>query len=176
MLCGLSIGVTSCKDDDKDNNNNEPDIVVAPTETEEAKAALNWLANMTDIGTFTDDWASKTYEPTIGVESQSQANTRVVAVADIDYAKMNFSSITGIASDMLSSVQSQTIEGVGTLTWTPSAEGANNLATVDVNTKLIPHLSKIIYCTTEQAGENGSTFEGTAFYRFGDVVEDAEGY
>ena len=178
LLCGLSLTVTSCKDDDNDNGSNgdESEIVVAPTETEEAKAALNWLANMTNVEEFTDDWASKTYEPTIGVESKNEANTRVVVVADIDYARMNFSSISGIDPDKLSSVQSQTIDGVGTVTWTPSAADANNLATVDVNTKLIPHLSKIVYCTMEQAGDNGSTFDGTAYFRFGDVLEDQEGY
>ena len=178
LLCGLSLTVTSCKDDDDDNGSNgdESEIVVAPTETEEAKAALNWLANMTNVEEFTDDWASKTYEPTIGVESKNEANTRVVVVADIDYARMNFSSISGIDPDKLSSVQSQTIDGVGTVTWTPSAADANNLATVDVNTKLIPHLSKIVYCTMEQAGDNGSTFDGTAYFRFGDVLEDQEGY
>ena len=177
QLCGLSLTVTSCKDDDDDNGGNgDTELEVAPADTEEAKAAYNWLINMTNVEEFTDDWASKTYEPTIGVESKNDANTRVVVVANIDYARMNFSSISGINPDMLSSTQSQTIDGVGTITWTPSAKGANNLATVDVNTKLIPHLSKIVYCTTDQVGANGSDFDGTAYFRFGDVIEDSEGY
>lgn len=177
LLCGLSLTVTSCKDDDDDNGGNgDTELEVAPADTEEAKAAYNWLINMTNVEEFTDDWASKTYEPTIGVESKNDANTRVVVVANIDYARMNFSSISGINPDMLSSTQSQTIDGVGTITWTPSAKGANNLATVDVNTKLIPHLSKIVYCTTDQVGANGSDFDGTAYFRFGDVIEDSEGY
>ena len=180
LVCGLSLGITSCKDDDKDdggkgNNPDDPERVLGPTDTEEAKAAYNWLANMTDIEDFTDDWASKTYEPTIGIESQNQTNARVVVVADIEYAKMNFSSISGIDIDQLSTTQSQTIDGVGTLTWTPSPAGASNLATVDVNTKLIPHLSQIVYCTADQVGDNGG-YNGTAFYRFGDVIEDSEGY
>ena len=174
LLCGLSLTVTSCKDDDDDNGDTE--LEVAPADTEEAKAAYNWLINMTNVEEFTDDWASKTYEPTIGVESKNDANTRVVVVANIDYARMNFSSISGIDPNMLSSTQSRTIDGVGTITWTPSAKGANNLATVDVNTKLIPHLSKIVYCTTDQVGANGSDFDGTAYFRFGDVIEDSEGY
>ena len=177
LVCGMSLSVTSCKDDDNDNgsNGNKAENEVALTETDEAMAAYNWLANMTDIEEFTDDWASKTYEPTIGIESQNQANTRIVVVADIAYAKMNFASISGMSIDQLSTTQSQTIEGVGTLTWTPSAKDANNLATVDVNTKLIPHLSKIVYCTADQVGDNGG-YKGTAYYRFGDVIEDAEGY
>ena len=179
LVSGLSLSITSCKDDDDDNGGNgiDPGLVKDATDTEEAKDAYNWLVNMTDIVEFTDDWASKTYEPTIGVESKNEANTRLVVVADISHAKMNFSSISGIKVSALSSTQSQTIDGVGTLTWTPSAAGANNLATVDVNTKLIPHLSKIVYCTTEQIGDNiGGAYEGTAYYRFGDVIEDTEGY
>ncbi len=183
LVCGFSFVVTSCHDDNNDNggnnggnNSDDPEVVVPASETEEAKAALNWLANMTDIGEFTDDWASKTYEPTIGVESQNQSNTRVVVVADIDYAKMNFASISGFSLAELSTTQTQTIDGVGSVTWTPSPAGASNLATVDVNTQLIPHLSKIVYCTTEQAGDNGGAFDGTAFYRFGDVLEDNQGY
>ena len=179
LVCGLSFTVTSCKEDDKDDNGGngtDPELVTSLTDTDEAKAAYNWLANMTNIEEFTDNWASKTYEPTIGVESKNQANTRIVVVADIDYAKMNFASISGLSIDQLSTTQSQTIDGVGTITWTPSPAGANNLAEVDVNTKLIPHLSKIVYCTADQVGDNGSDFKGTAFYRFGDVIEDAEGY
>ena len=177
LVCGLSLSVTSCKDDDKDDNGNgnDPELVTSDTDTDEAKAAYNWLANMTDIEDFTDNWASKTYEPTIGIESKNESNTRIVVVADIDYAKMNFASISGLSISQLSAVQSQTIKGVGTITWTPSAAGASNLATVDVNTKLIPHLSKIVYCTVDQVGDNGG-YAGTAYYRFGDVIEDTEGF
>ena len=68
LLCSLSLTVTSCKDDDDDNGGNgNTELEVAPADTEEAKAAYNWLANMTNVEEFTDDWASKTYEPTIGV-------------------------------------------------------------------------------------------------------------
>ncbi|MBR4898023.1 MAG: hypothetical protein IKZ48_04475 [Prevotella sp.] len=176
LVCGLSLSVTSCKDDDNEDNGTNSERVTTEAETEEAVAAYNWLVNMTDIEDFTDDWASKTYEPTIGVESKNETNTRVVVVADIDYAKMNFASISGMSVDQLSTTQSQTIDGVGTLIWTPSAKDANNLATVDVNTKLIPHLSKIVYCTVDQMGENGNPYDGTAYYRFGDVIEDAQGY
>ena len=181
LVCGLSLSVTSCKDDNKDDNesnggNTDQELVQDATDTDEAMAAYSWLTNMASVEEFTDDWASKTYEPTIGVESQNQANTRIVVVANMDYAKMNFASISGMSISALSATQSQTIDGVGTITWTPSAEGASNLATVDVNTKLIPHLTKIVYCTAEQVGDNGSSFDGTAYYRFGDVIEDRDGY
>ena len=178
LIGGISMAVTSCKDDDKNNGNGNGEFVgpeAGPTDTEEAHMAARWLIALTDMDGFTDDWASKTYEPTIGEPSQTQATTRVVCVADLDYAKMNFSAITDIDESKLSTTQTQTIDGVGSLTWTPSAEGASNLAVVDVNTKLIPHLSRIVYCTKEQMGDNGG-YKGTAYYRFGDVIEDNQGY
>ena len=176
LVCGLSFGLTSCKDDKDDGGKgDDPEELIPATETEEANAAYTWLINMTDAEEFGDDWASKTYEPTIGIESKNQANTRIVVVADLDQAKLNFASISGFSISELSISQSQTIEGVGTLTWTPSATGASNLATVDVSTKLIPHLTQIVYCTIDQVGDNGG-YKGTAYYRFGDVIEDADGY
>ena len=178
LIGGISMAVTSCKDDDKDNNGGNGDdteVVLGPTETEQAQDAYTWLNMLTDIGEFTDDWASKTYEPTIGIPSPTQPTARIVVVADLDLAKDHFSGLANIEFNKLSTSQTVTIEGVGSMTWTPSAEGADNLAVVDVNTKLIPHLSRIIYCTSEQVGDNGS-FKGTAYYRFGDVVEDNQGF
>lgn len=43
------------------------------------------------------------------------------------------------------------------------------MAQVEVNIKQMPGLKKIIYYSEEQAGENGA-FNGSAYYRFGDVV------
>jgi hypothetical protein len=181
LMGGLSMGVTSCKDDDDNDDSSgsggdDEELVLGPTDTDEAHAAYLWLGHMTDMEDFTDDWASKTYEPTIGEQSKNNSQIRVVCVSDLDMAKMNFSSMSCIDPDKLSTSQTQSIEGVGSVTWTPSPEGAENLAVVDVNTKLIPHLSRIVYCTIEQAGENGGAYSGTAYFRFGDVVEDGEGY
>ena len=50
LVCGLSLGVTSCKDDDDDDGSNgDTELEVAPADTEEAKAAYNWLINMTNV-------------------------------------------------------------------------------------------------------------------------------
>jgi hypothetical protein len=178
LIGGLSMAVTSCKDDDKDKDSgggDDDELVVGPTDTEEANDAYTWLNILTDLTELTDDWASKTYEPTIGMASQNQSTARIVIVSDLDMAKNHFAGLANIEFDKLSTTQTATIEGVGSLTWTPSAAGAENLAVVDVNTKLIPHLSRLIYCTIEQVGEN-SEFKGTAYYRFGDIVEDKQGY
>ncbi|MCR4918905.1 MAG: hypothetical protein K5928_03685, partial [Prevotella sp.] len=86
---GVSLSVTSCKDDDKDSGGTAP----GPTETEEAGNAYNWLINLTEMEEFTDDWASKTYEPSIGVESETQPTVRIVEVSDLELAKDYFSSL-----------------------------------------------------------------------------------
>ena len=136
LIGGLSMAVTSCKDDDKDKNGGSgggsgEEPALTPSETVVAKDAYTWLNILTDLEEFTDDWASKTYEPTIGMASQNQSTARVVIVADLDMAKNHFSGLANIDFDKLSTSQTATIEGVGSLTWTPSPEGANNLAVVE---------------------------------------------
>ena len=65
LIGGLSIGVTSCKDDNKDDSGGgggPEEQEVGPTQTPEADMAAQWLVNLTYMEEFTDDWASKTYE------------------------------------------------------------------------------------------------------------------
>jgi hypothetical protein len=102
----------------------------------------------------------------------------VVAVSNLDEAKENFAALAGIDIDGLDATKTVTDNGVGKLTWTPSPEGADNIATVDVESSLLPRLRQIVYCTSEQTGKNffGQNVTGTAYYRFGDVVRDKEGY
>ena len=177
LIGGLSMAVTSCKDDDKDDgggNNSEAD---GPNELDETDIARLWLVNLTNAeGAYDDDWATKTYEPSYGIESETHPNTRIISVADIDYARQHFSSITGISTDKLSSVATSEAGEYGTLTWTPSAEGAENLAVVDVNSKLMPHLTRIVYCRPDQLPDNSGDWDGTAYYRLGDIIEDTQGY
>ena len=179
LLCGLSLSVTSCKDDDKDSNEQRRDDA-DPLDTDEAQTAWRWLSSMTNAESLTTDWAKKTYEPVIGIASENNANTRIVVVTSLDEAKMNFASIAGVDANSLGAEVTVNQGGVGKLTWTPSKANAQNLAEVAVDTKLIPHLQKIIYCTHDQIGQNGlfsSNVTGTAYYRFGDVVrEKSTGY
>lgn len=181
LVVGLGWSVTSCKDDDDDDKNTseQRNADAAAQDTNEAQVAWRWLCALTDVQTLDDNWASKTYEPTIGVASENNANTRLVVVADADEARMNFANMADVDVNQLGSSKTFDVKGVGKLTWTPSAAGAQNLAEVTVDTKLIPHLQKIVYCTKDQTGLNGifsTNVEGTAYYRFGDVIRDAAGY
>jgi hypothetical protein len=94
----------------------------------------------------------------------------------MDDARMNFSSIAGCSPADLKTKKTIDAGQYGRMEWAPSDPGAPNIAVVDVDTKLMPKLSRIIYCTPDQADENASGVNGTAYYRLGDVVEDADGY
>ena len=178
MVVGLSMSVTSCKDDD-DKNNEQRGEQAEPLDTEEAHTAWRWLCVLTGAEELTDNWQSNTYEPTIGIASENNANTRLVVVSTLEEAQKKFSALADVDPARLNAELTINQPGVGKLEWTPSKAGAQNLAEVTVDTKLIPHLQKIIYCTHEQTGLNGlfgTSFGGTAYYRLGDVVQDEEGY
>ena len=179
IVVGLGMSVTSCKDDDDDKTSEQRNEDANPLDTDEAEVAWRWLSALTNAQSLPDDWAKKTFEPAVGVVSENNANTRIVVVADLDEAKTKFAGLADVATNQLGSEYTVSQSGVGKMTWTPSKAGAQNLAEVIVDTKLIPRLQKIIYCTSEQVGVNGlfsSNVKGTAYYRLGDVVEDKDGY
>ena len=181
IVVGLGTTVTACSDDDDDKNKSQqPAELADPLDTDEARVAWRWLNQLTSTETLTTDWASKTYEPTVGIASENNALTRIVVCTDLEDARQHFASLADIEVDKLGSEQTVSKAGVGKLTWTPSKANAQNLAEVAVDTKLIPKLQKIVFCTSEQTGLNGifsDNVKGTAYYRLGDVVrEDATGY
>ncbi len=180
LLLGIGTFGTACSDDDDDKENNEqPAGGVSTLDNDEADAAWRWLSQLSNVEALSNDWATKTYEPTVGEPSEQNQNTRIVVVSDLDEAKALFANLADIDPSQLSGTYTATQAGVGTLTWTPSAAGAQNLAEVTVDTKLIPTLQRIVYCTEEQRGENGwfsPNVDGTAYYRLGDVICDYQGY
>jgi len=179
LVCGFSWSITACSDDDDDNKSEKRNEDASSMDTEDAQVAWRWLCALTDAQTLSEDWAKKTYSPTIGIASENNKLNRLVVVADIDEARMNFADLADIEVDKLATSQTINVKGVGKMTWTPSPANAQNLAEVIVDTKLIPNLQKIVYCTSDQTGLNGlfsTNITGTAYYRFGDVIKDGEGY
>ena len=182
LLCGLSLSVTSCKDDDDSNaggdNNSQQDAdteVVDATDTPEKHLAWTWISSLADVDNATENWESQTFEPIIGEESQNEAQARLLYVNDLEEARASFSAIAGCNPNDLKGEKTISAGDYGTMEWAPSPANASNLATVQVDCRLMPKLSKLIYCTAAQAPDNAA-FTGTAYYRLGDVVEDAEGY
>ena len=64
LVVAFSMNVTSCKDYDNDEQRRADAEVL---DTQEAQTAWRWLCALTNEQTLSDNWAQKTYEPTIGV-------------------------------------------------------------------------------------------------------------
>jgi len=166
MVCGLSLAVTSCKDDDKSDNGNGSGEEQA-AELEDAEMFWSVAANLVSPFDVTADYENKTFEPTIGDPMDGQQTVRVVTVPDAEAAAASFSAI--VDADVKEGTSSYTYQNdaVGTLNYTKSTDG-KSLATVDVSIKQIPHLQRIVYRTGEQQGTNAAT--GVAYYTPGDVI------
>ena len=176
VVCGFSLAVTSCKDDDKeivDENGTEQPIDAF--DDDGSTAAWRLLCALTDADSLASDWQSRQYEPTVGETMSTGQFERYVQVNDLADAKMHFGSMADLTPDEIGETVTVPVQDMGTLTWTQSPQGDNNIATVDVRLKQIPHLQRIVYRTTGQMGDNASVF-GTAYYRLGDVVVDKDGY
>ena len=166
LVFGLGMSVTSCKDDSDDGKTEEQ-----KQEEAQEKASKFWdvVANLVSIDDVTDDYEGKTFEPTIGIADSSDPLTRIVATNDMKTAAMRFASLVGaIGIDENTPTYTWSDPDVGTMTYTRGGTAAE-WATVDVSIKAVPHLQKIIYRVGGE-GDNGS-FEGRAYYRFGDVVK-----
>ena len=172
IVCGLSLNITSCKDDDKDDTSDDGQEQLSEEQQEQNNAAYAILDNLADLSSANDNFLTQTFEPTIGTADDGDAGTRIVNTNDMETAAMRFADLAG-GADINENTASYTWtdDELGTMTYTKTNDG-KSWATVDVNIKQVPHLQKIIFRSPEQADNNGK-FEGTAYYRFGDVVKKA---
>ncbi len=171
LVLGLSFAFTSCSDDDDDNKKSEEQKEQEAQEAQQ-KADAFWavVGQLTSIDNYTADYQDKTFEPTIGEPSEGNPYVRIVATNDIASAAQRFANLVGLDSDFdpNATTYEWKNDAVGTLTYRKTDNGTS-WATVDVRIKQMPHLQQIIYQSAEQGGTNGS-FDGSAYYRFGDVV------
>ena len=117
---------------------------------------------------YTTDYKGKTFEPVIGIPDESDAQTRIVLSNSAAAAAKSFAGLVSVDTiDENTAAYTWDNPEIGTLTYTKKSGTA--WAEVNVAIPAIPHLSKIIYRSAQQADGNGS-FEGSAYYRFGDVV------
>ena len=175
LVCGLSLGITSCKDDDKDDSSDDGQEQLSEEQQEQNNAAYAILDNLADLSSANDNFLTQTFEPTIGTADDGDAGTRIVNTNDMETAAMRFADLVGVDINENTASYTWTDDELGTMTYTKTNDG-KSWAMVDVNIKQVPHLQKIIFRSPEQADNNGK-FEGTAYYRFGDVVQkkNAEG-
>jgi len=166
-VCGLSLAVTSCKDDDKDNGDNGG-ASAEELAADNANTFWSVAANLVSPLDATADYENKTFEPTIGEADGTNNTVRVVVMPDVEAAAAHFAAI--VDADMKAGTATYTYknDAVGTLTYTKSTDG-KSLAKVDVSIKQIPHLQQIVYKTAEQMGTNAVT-DGIPYYWFGDVI------
>ncbi len=166
LLFGLSIAVTSCKDDDNDTNSTQKQEQEALEEASKFWTVVGQLVSVDDV---TDEYEGKTFEPTIGLEDETNPLTRIVSTNDMQTAAQRFADLID-ASDIDENTTTYTWNDpeIGTMTYTKGGT-QENWATVDVNIKAVPHLKQIIYKVGGE-GDNSTFNGGKAYYRFGDVI------
>ena len=164
LVCAM--GIVSCQ-----RGGLTPEEQKAQQEQEQAeKTSRFWsvVGQLVAASVITDDYKGKTFEPVIGVPDASDAQTRIVATNSAAAAAKSFANLVNEES-----ITEQTTsytwrdDEVGTLTYSKGTSGA--WAEVKVDIPAVPHLSKLIYRSPEQGDDNAS-FEGSAYYRFGDVI------
>ena len=172
LALGLTMGTTSCSDDDKEptEEQKEQQAIEQTTKTNKFWAVVSQLAG-TD--SFTEDWQNKIFDPIIGQATGGIESVRTIVTGDLKTAAERFCNLVGIDASTFNADKDYTWtdENVGTLTFKKT--GGASLATVDVDIKQMPGLAQLVYKTPEQVGANG-TFTGTAYYRFGDIVAKNE--
>ena len=167
MVCGLSLAVTSCKDDDKSDNNGGQ-ATAEEQAAEDANTFWSVAANLVSPFDVTAEYKNKTFEPTIGEAEQGSTTVRVVTVPDVEAAANHFAALVAADAQTVNTTYTYQDDAVGKLTYTKSTDG-KSLAKVDVSITQIPHLQQIVYKTVEQMGTNAVT-DGVPYYSFGDVI------
>ena len=168
LACTIGLFAASCNRDKL-----SPEEQQAQEEQEKAeKTEQFWdvVGQLVAASDYTPDYKGKTFEPVIGIEDPSNSNARIVKSNSAAAAARSFGDLVGDDSiNENTATYNWTNEEVGTLTYT-KLDGTTAWAEVKVEIPSIPHLSKIIYRSVEQSGDNGS-FSYAAYYRFGDVVK-----
>ena len=178
LVCGLSLGVTSCKDSDDDNNKSEEEQAKLAEEEQEQEnnrfAILSQLTDLDEVGdstyTIENYLALTDYQPTIGTADENEPTTRIVSTNTMEAAADRFADLVEVEIDSTTASYTWEDEKMGSMTYRKINDGTA-WAEVEVRVKQVRGLEKIIYRSPAQ-GDNNSKFEGRAYYRFGDVVCD----
>lgn len=176
FMMGLGMGIASCSDDNKNMSDNPGSGDDNKTEAQYEQEQLGWdiITQLCDERTAPADWENKTFEPTIGVAKDDDPYTRIVMTNDVATAATRYGDLVGLEIDESTAGYQFSLDGIGSLNYQRGSENDQYLAQVSVDIKQMPHLKKILYQTEKQAGLNAS-LTGTAYYRFGDVVQDEFG-
>ena len=179
VLCGLSLSVTSCTDDDDDDaGDGEQTAEVIEGDpygktSQPATELLMVMSQLADVDSLPDNWRNATFEPTEGeVLDASTPFVRTVAVMDMTEARDLFRAFTGENHDETATTLTWKNDNVGTMTF--KALNQNNcVATIDMELKQMPHLRQLRLVPTSALGDNKLKYD--PYYRIGDVVLDRDG-
>ena len=169
LVGGLSLAVTSCKDDDNDSENNGGGTEAVDDQTSlEEYQQRSMMANFAGIDAA-DVVLTKTYEPEIGVvDDASKPNVRSIAVGTIgkaDTTAVLLLSALGIDAASPAGF-SYSSDLVGSANYQHGGGDANTLATINLALKQMPGLVQLRL--TKTAGENANTLPR---YKVGDIVK-----
>lgn len=172
LLSGLTL--TACHDDnDEDDGKTEEQKQQEAEAKAQSDADVFWgvVSQLTASGTWAEDYENATFEPSIGVQDETNSVVRIVYVNDLAHAAKRFANLVSVDDiDENTKTYTYTHPAVGTLTYSQSYTG-NELATVDVSIKQMPGLVRIVYRDPYQAGKNSwFKFDYRCYYRFGDVI------
>ncbi|MBO4634502.1 MAG: hypothetical protein J5669_03935, partial [Bacteroidales bacterium] len=153
LVCATGLFALSCQ------KGLSPEEQKAKEEQEKAeKTEQFWevVGQLVAASDYTPDYKGKTFEPVIGFADASDPQTRIVKSNSAAAAAQSFADLVNANSvNESTSTYTWKQEEVGSLTYT-KLDGSTAWAEVKVNIPSIPHLSKIVYRSVEQAGDNGS--------------------
>ena len=179
VVVGLSLSVTSCKDDDDDDTEvagetAEPiDGDPYAKTSQPATDLLMVMSQLADVDSLPDNWRDATFEPTEGeVLDASMPFVRTVAVMDMTEAHDLFRSFTGENFDESKSTVTWKNDAVGTMTF-KAVNQHDCVATIDMQLKQMPHLTQLRLVPTSALGDNKLKYD--PYYHIGDVVRDRDG-
>ena len=103
LVCGLSLSVTSCKDDDKDNGPSEEELEQQALEQQDLDnariAILDQLADLDEVESSEVDLLSQEFKPVIGVPDENEEAIRYVYTNTMEAAAERFADLVGAEID-----------------------------------------------------------------------------
>ena len=173
---GLALGTTACKEDEAsaDEQTRQELLELDPFGKSSDEGVRFWgiISQLCGDDEMPDEWRTMRFSPKMGFADELDPYTRVVVASDLATAAQRFANLTEAPVDAATTDYEWTDPLVGTLKYHAGSPTDNYLAKVEVNIPQMPTLKKLLYRTHAQAGTNAE-FTGTAYYRFGDVVQKA---